>query len=293
VRELSKNDFLLLIDKIADYLPGWKAALMHPASRVALIRAVLTAVLIHHFIVVQCPKWVHKAINKIIRVFLWKERKDVKGGHCLVGWQQVCRPTDLGGLGILNLEMLSWALQMRWLWLTKTQPEQPWTNMGIQVHSNVTSLFSVSVISLVGDGRSTYFWADQWLHRQNMEDLAPALFALVPKPIAKKRTVQEALEDHRWVGDIRGRLQAQALLEFLLLWDTLQEIQLNPGVPDCHRWSPSNLGVYSSKSEYDRLFMGAVQFEPSRRIWETWAPPRCKFFMWLASLNRCWTQRIV
>jgi hypothetical protein len=35
--------------------------------------------------------------------------------------------------------------------------------------------------------------------------------------------------------------------------------------------------------------MGDVQFEPSGRIWRTWAPPRCKFFTWLASLNRCWT----
>jgi hypothetical protein len=86
VRKLLKSKFLLLIEKIADYLPGWKATLMHPAGRVALIRAVLTAVPIHHFIAVQCPKWVHKAIDKIIRAFLWKGHKDVKGGHCLVGW---------------------------------------------------------------------------------------------------------------------------------------------------------------------------------------------------------------
>jgi hypothetical protein len=86
VKKLSKNDFLALIDKIADYLPGWKAALMHPAGRAALVRAVLTAAPIHHLIVVQCPKLVLKAINKIIRAFLWKGRKDIKGGHCLVGW---------------------------------------------------------------------------------------------------------------------------------------------------------------------------------------------------------------
>jgi hypothetical protein len=60
VRKLSNNDFQLLIDKIVEYLPGWKAGLLHPAGRVALIRAVLTSVPIHHFIAVKCPKWVHK-----------------------------------------------------------------------------------------------------------------------------------------------------------------------------------------------------------------------------------------
>jgi hypothetical protein len=67
----------LLIDKIVDYLPRWKVGLLHPAGRVALIKAVLTAVSIHHFIAVKCPKWVHKAINKIIRAFLCKGWKDV------------------------------------------------------------------------------------------------------------------------------------------------------------------------------------------------------------------------
>jgi hypothetical protein len=38
VRKLSKDDFQLPIDKIADYLPGRKADLLHPADRVALIR---------------------------------------------------------------------------------------------------------------------------------------------------------------------------------------------------------------------------------------------------------------
>lgn len=106
VKKLSKNDLLALIEKIADRLPGWKAALMHPAGRVALAKSVLTAIPIHHLIVLQCPKWVYKAINKIIRGFVWKGRREVQGGHCLVGWTRVCRPSDLGGLGIHNLEIL-------------------------------------------------------------------------------------------------------------------------------------------------------------------------------------------
>jgi hypothetical protein len=217
VRKLSKTEFLLLIEKITDYLPSWKATLMHLAGRVALIWAVLTVVSIHHFIVVQCPKWVLKAINKIIRAFLEKGHKDVKGGHCLVGWQHVCLPIDLGGIGILNLEVLSLMLQTRWLWLRKTQPDRPWMSMDIHVHPNVTALFSVSVISMVGDSKSTCFWTDRWLHGHNIADLALTLLALVPKSLAKKQTIQEALENHSWEGDIKGSLQAQGLLEFIPL----------------------------------------------------------------------------
>lgn len=56
-----------------------------------------------------------------------------------------------------------------------------------------------------------------------------------------------------------------------------------------HLWTPSASRCYSSKSAYERFFVGSVAFKPAKRVWKTWGPPKCKFFIWLASLNRCWT----
>ncbi|GJN07423.1 hypothetical protein PR202_ga25253 [Eleusine coracana subsp. coracana] len=110
---------------------------MHPAGRLVLVKTVLIPIPIHVLIALNCPKWVIKAIDKYRRGFLWKGCKDIQGGHCLLGWSRVCRSVDLGGLGIHNLEALGWALNMRWLWLRKTQPDRPWASLDIQVHPNV------------------------------------------------------------------------------------------------------------------------------------------------------------
>jgi hypothetical protein len=35
--------------------------------------------------------------------------------------------------------------------------------------------------------------------------------------------------------------------------------------------------------------MGAIIFEPWKRLWKSWAPLKCKYFLWLAIQNKCWT----
>jgi hypothetical protein len=37
------------------------------------------------------------------------------------------------------------------------------------------------------------------------------------------------------------------------------------------------------------MFFGSIQFNPWERIWKSWAPSKCKFFIWLAAHDRCWT----
>lgn len=144
-----------------DHLPAWKVHLMNMAGRKVLVQYILAAIPIHVLITINIPKWLIKAINKIMRGFLWKGRKHVQGGCYLVSWDKVQCPIDLGGHGIPNLEIMAWALQMRWLWLAKTQADRPWNGLQLPAHANVKAIFKISIISNVGNGQNTLFWTDR------------------------------------------------------------------------------------------------------------------------------------
>jgi hypothetical protein len=99
----------------------------------------------------------------------------------------------------------------------------------------------------------------------------------------------EALNNNVWVSDFSGALSVGVLLEYLQLWDTLQDINMQSDTEDTHVWCFTANGQYSAKTAYEAMFVGATEFSPWERIWKTWAPPKCRFFMWLVGRKRCWT----
>jgi hypothetical protein len=97
---------------------------MEEAGRKVHVQYVLTGMVIYLAMVVDLP-----AIDKIRRGFLWRGRRDAKGEHYHVAWGNVCRPRELGGIGISSIKELVWSLRMWWLWLAKTEPTRPWASI--------------------------------------------------------------------------------------------------------------------------------------------------------------------
>lgn len=254
-----------------------------------MVHAVLTATPIHMMIALELPKWVIKAINKRRRCFLGVVRRERMGEIDLVSQEKVQRPLEYGGLGIHNLESLECAPHIRWLWAQKIDPTRPWFGLPIQVSHNSRALFDAAVVSIVGDGGSILFQSDMWLNGKGIQKLAPSHHKLIPKRTVRTRMVAQALFDRTWVHDTRGSLFVQVLVEYFLIQDQMDNVELLQNVPDILRWKLTQSGTYNNKSAYDVFFLDSTRFGPWKRIWKTWAPMPFHFFIWLAINNRCQT----
>ncbi|GJN13826.1 hypothetical protein PR202_gb00573 [Eleusine coracana subsp. coracana] len=97
------------------------------------------------------------------------------------------------------------------------------------------------------------------------------------------------MQNKQWISDITGQLTIMALLQYLELWQLIQEARLQPGVPDDIYWRWTASRQYTAKSAYQMLFAGSTALQGAKLLWKTWSPPKVKFFLYLALHNRTWT----
>jgi hypothetical protein len=88
-------------------------------------------------------------------------------------------------------------------------------------HANTIVLFAITTMMRVGNGSTTLFWTDRWLHGCSIADLAPSVFYSVLQRDKNSQTVAQALEEDAWIGDIQGGLSMRGIAEFLNLVDCL------------------------------------------------------------------------
>ena len=100
------------------------------------------AMLVHHFMVMDAPKWVFEELDKWMRAVFWTAEEKVNGGKCPVAWDTICRPVFFGGFGVKNLQLQALALCVRWEWLRRTDPDRPWQNLHMIVDKEARQVFA-------------------------------------------------------------------------------------------------------------------------------------------------------
>jgi hypothetical protein len=107
----------------------------------------------------------------------------------------------------------------------------------------------------------------------------------------KKWKVKHALTNNAWIAKIKmdTNLTVHHIHEYIRLWVQLNAFQLIEGVQDSITWNLTSNGEYTTTSAYKAQFFGATLTDMNKMVWKVWAPPKVKFFAWLAIRNRIWT----
>jgi hypothetical protein len=284
---LNRADLQPYIDKAVARLNPWKGRFLNRAGCTALVKSVLSSMPIFLLTALKADKGILKAFAKISRGMLWACKEAVSGGKCKVNWQKICRPKELGGLGILDLEKFSRALRLRWLWYEWTAPEKPWVGSETPNDASDLDLFNAATRVTIGNGAKASFWSSSWLNGAPPKDVAPLIFKVSKR---KNKTVRDALDGQNWVADIAVEtFTVEHMEQYIRLWDLIANVNLNPEAEDAITWTLTPNGCYSASSAYKAQFLAALPCPFGNIIWKTWAPPKCRFFAWLAVQNRLWT----
>ncbi|KAF7845080.1 ribonuclease H [Senna tora] len=174
-----------IVDKIQNRLAGWKANCLSFAGRATLVQSVCASMPLYHMQNCLLPKSVINQIEMLERAFLWESSAEKKRCH-QIGWNKICIPKSLGGLGILSLSEMNLAFFYKLAWQLLTRNDSLWVkfikgkygvldNRIFETRSKPTySSFWRDLIRILpdlrsqiawemGDGRRISFWEDRWV----------------------------------------------------------------------------------------------------------------------------------
>jgi hypothetical protein len=104
-----------ILEKLERHLSGWQKLYLSKGGRLTLLKSTLSSLPTYFLSLFTIPISVVRRIEKLQRDFLWGGMGDeVK--HHLVGWDKVCAPKEVGGLGVRSLVLTNKALLGKWLW---------------------------------------------------------------------------------------------------------------------------------------------------------------------------------
>lgn len=221
----------------------------------------LSAIPVHASITCSLSAWAIQQIDKRRRAFLWCRTESVVQGKCKIAWPIVCSPKCYGGLGLLDIRVLGFALRLCWEWQKRAVEVPPWTKLPSKSEKLVCAMFNSSVVVKL-DGTSARFWFDSWLLAGPIAFFTPHLFRAIGHRFLLV-SVQEVLSRRRWVRHITGVHTAHLAMD--ARWHLLRVL----GVPLVLPWY--------------------VFFVGSQGALEASAPPKVKLFFWLALHGRIWT----
>jgi hypothetical protein len=271
-------------------------------SRIQLINSVISAIPNFFMACIQWDRTTTDAIDKLTRSFLWKNKKEINGGHCLLAWEVVTMPKEQGGLGIRNLQKHNQALLSNLTtklltggvgpcfgWLTRwylqrlipdrpTASDTPFWKIMIKHITTVQETTKCTVNS----GTSVSFWNDHWTELGKLKDVFHVLYTFARESTC---TVASQNNANGWNIELHDRLshtaQEQLLTLQAYLYDKHPTLNTNPDSR-----ALVTTGKTPTTRDYRLLCDRGVRWLPHDWVWIKAVPLSQKFFLWLAYHGR-------
>lgn len=193
-----------------------------------------------------------------------------KKKYHLVKWADVCRPKDIGGLGIQNLHLMNKALLCNWWWkiynidgvwqqllknkyqrdkcLTSVKHKQGDSQFWSDLLKHKNFFFSLCRFT-VGNCKNTRFWADWWIGQKSLQKSFPILYSVC---FDKNKSIAEIFDKEIQNVSFRRTLYGESLQLWEHIKNACENIVLTDQ-KDVIKWSLAKNGLYTVKSCYRSL----------------------------------------
>ena len=193
---------MLLVEKVLKKLASWKGKLLSLAGWATLLNSVISPIIASWMSNFSIPSYIIRRLDRMRRAFLWSGEDTTTNGKYLLNWNLVCRPKELGGMGITNLlVMLNRVLLSKWWWKLFNNSYGAWSSLvtaTYQQHGPLTlntsqpqqqsslwkaiqmvkPLFQALVRFQLGNGLNVSFWNDSCLFPKPIQGRFLSLFNL-------------------------------------------------------------------------------------------------------------------
>ncbi|KAL8524930.1 hypothetical protein ACS0TY_014520 [Phlomoides rotata] len=313
VKKTACWDFLLT--KIDNRLRCWENKQMSLGGRIVLINSVLSNLSSYALAFCRLPNLTLKKINRLVRRFLWDDGLGKERRIAWVGWDIICREKIRGGMGIKNIDWHNLALFGKWGWRVLSdrkslvsvildskygnfwdccefyresskgrQNWSLWWSLLIK-HIGSKSWFVENASIIVGNGKHTKFWTDNWIGGSNLKTLFPRLCRLDTDPycsVADRYSGQG--DQRRFVGSWRRPILSRDEEQVCKVIEEADRFFKGSDTEDCWKWLANKEDTYSVSSTYlvirDSFPDSYANLEDLKLAWNKLVPKKVAAFCW-------------
>lgn len=147
-----------LVQKLKNKLSVWKGRFLYIGGKITLINSILNSIPIYFLSFYKIPKIMLQQLIKIQRNFLWSSGADSRG-ISRVGWFDMCRSREAGGLGIKFLTVFNESLMCKWKWRFLTYKDTIWRPI-LEFRYGALTNCVLSNVSHTAKSKSFLWWRD-------------------------------------------------------------------------------------------------------------------------------------